>query len=103
MEVFFAGSCCDLDTCTIRPRAYPCRPVEDSECDLEEFCDGVTEWCPEDTHKIDGTTCNNGGETWCHNGQCRTHQSQCRAVWGDVRMGNKAADGCYNQFNVEGA
>ena len=62
----------------------------------------MTEWCPEDTHKVDGAPCYNGGETWCHKGTCRTHQSQCRYLWGDIPIGNQGNEATYSQ-NIKGA
>ena len=95
--VLSAGSCCDLDTCTVRPKSYPCRKPVDSECDLEETCDGESEWCPVDTYKRDGTDCENSGSGYCSSGKCNTHSSQCKIIWGDTA--SKSDDICYEQYN----
>ncbi|KAF6038007.1 hypothetical protein EB796_003687 [Bugula neritina] len=75
------GSCCDLETCTVRPISYPCRSVQDSQCDLPETCDGDSEWCPVDTYKHDGTECTNIEQGYCYEGKCNTHSSQCQLIW----------------------
>ena len=36
-----------------------CRPSP-YECDLPEFCDGVTEYCPTDVFIMNGVTCQGG-------------------------------------------
>ncbi|KAF6034504.1 hypothetical protein EB796_007186 [Bugula neritina] len=89
------GSCCDLETCTVRPISYPCRSVQDSQCDLPETCDGNSEWCPVDTYKRDGTECTNVEQGYCYGGKCNTHSSQCQFLW----EGEKANDLCYTFFN----
>ncbi|KAF6037738.1 hypothetical protein EB796_003945 [Bugula neritina] len=89
------GFCCDLETCTVRPISYPCRSVQDSQCDLPETCDGDSEWCPVDTYKHDGTECTNIEQGYCYGGKCNTHSSQCQFLW----EGEKANDLCYTFFN----
>lgn len=81
------GECCDLETCQVgrpssqaqsyygsyliilttrlslcqmRPATYECRR-EAQFCDLSEYCNGKSEYCPADVHKIDGTECSNKG------------------------------------------
>jgi len=34
-----------------------CRKVVDSACDLGEYCDGVSQYCPSDAYIADGTHC----------------------------------------------
>ena len=92
------GACCNLDTCTIKSRSTPCRPIQDSECDLEEFCDGSSEWCPLDTYKRDGTPCYNRGDAYCYDGKCNSHNSQCYFVWG-IEDARKSDDRCYTEYN----
>ena len=76
----------------------PCRPTQDSECDLEEFCDGSSEWCPLDTYKRDGTPCYNRGDAYCYDGKCNSHDSQCHLVWG-IDSIRRAEDYCYTKLN----
>ena len=37
----------------------PCRSAK-TECDLAEFCNGKSEYCPKDVHKQDGLKCKGG-------------------------------------------
>lgn len=90
----FPGSCCNTQTCTLYPTSHICRPVSSIECDLPEHCDGLSEWCPADSFKADGTGCNNRDPGYCYNGLCRTHSSQCFKIWG-VQSAKNAKDACY--------
>ena len=54
------GSCCDLDTCSIKKAATICRERPSDECDLPEYCDGKAGTCPDDFWKDDGTKCRDG-------------------------------------------
>ncbi|XP_022258445.1 disintegrin and metalloproteinase domain-containing protein 21-like [Limulus polyphemus] len=58
-----------------------------SECDLPEFCNGESEFCPEDISVQDGRECGNG-KAYCYHAQCRDHNDQCRRLWGDSQMGS---------------
>ena len=40
----------------VKPMATSCREVVDT-CDLGEYCDGVSEFCPSDAYIADGTDC----------------------------------------------
>ncbi|XP_067933369.1 disintegrin and metalloproteinase domain-containing protein 8-like [Watersipora subatra] len=92
------GTCCNLADCSIRSKSEVCRPLVDTECDLEEFCDGSTEWCPPDTYKQDGADCFNKSQAYCYDGRCNSHDSQCDFIFGleTVKDGNKS---CYMEFN----
>jgi len=59
-----------------KPPGSTCRPAE-HECDLSEYCNGDTEFCPNDIFKVDGTTCKTG-KAYCYQGACRTHTDQVR-------------------------
>ncbi|XP_076058240.1 uncharacterized protein LOC143035271 [Oratosquilla oratoria] len=91
------GHCCDLQTCRPRPAGYGCRPSV-HECDLDEYCSGDSEYCPDDVHKEDGHECSRG-MAYCFKGMCRTHEEQCRLLWGPT--GKSSDDRCYKK-NTEG-
>ena len=94
----FTGPCCNLESCSVKERYTSCRPIKDDECDLEETCDGSSEWCPLDTYKKDGTPCMNSGDAYCYDGKCNSHDSQCHLIWG-VDKAKKAVDKCYQKYN----
>lgn len=54
MLIVVVGSCCDSDTCQLKPATTVCRKPQDNDCDLPEFCTGESEWCPLDTYKYEG-------------------------------------------------
>ncbi|KFD45459.1 hypothetical protein M514_13664 [Trichuris suis] len=91
------GDCCNLSTCQLKETASVCRP-QLGECDLPEYCDGKSEYCPKDTHKHDGTPCAEG-RAWCANGQCGSLEARCKLLWGD--SGLPAHHICYS-MNAEG-
>uniref|UniRef100_A0A8D0BSC7 Uncharacterized protein n=1 Tax=Salvator merianae TaxID=96440 RepID=A0A8D0BSC7_SALMN len=105
--------CCQSD-CTLRPDAicafgeccYDCQYVpagttcreEDGICDLPEYCNGTSEWCPEDVYVQDGAPCNNG--IYCYHGKCTTHEVQCRDIFGD--RATAASESCFRLLNAQG-
>lgn len=90
------GNCCDVNTCRPRIAGTMCRqPI--GECDLPEYCDGKTEFCPMDYHKRDAEECD-GGRAFCYKGSCRTHDDQCKLLWGPFSKSSKL---CYEQ-NLKG-
>ncbi|XP_030321100.1 disintegrin and metalloproteinase domain-containing protein 15 isoform X2 [Calypte anna] len=73
------GAACCQD-CQLRPAGHPCRePL--GECDLPEFCDGVSPHCPPDTFLQDGQPCA-GGRALCYSGACATYEGQCQQLLG---------------------
>ncbi|XP_038614187.1 disintegrin and metalloproteinase domain-containing protein 30-like [Tachyglossus aculeatus] len=87
-----SGLCCK--GCQFVPARKVCRPRQ-SECDLDEFCNGTSSVCPEDVYKQDGTPCSGGAI--CYHGGCRSHLRQCRALFG-----KEAVDApllCYEEVN----
>ena len=96
-----AGECCDLNTCSIRKEGFRCRPASNDACDLDEYCDGIEEWCPLDVYILDGTPCCNRGDGHCLRGECHSHGSQCYLIWG--RQSTQMADDvCYEKLNSFG-
>lgn len=52
-----------------------------NDCDLEEYCTGMSETCPEDSFKMNGIPCSYG-DSYCYNGQCPTLLRHCQRLWG---------------------
>lgn len=64
----------------LRRAGHMCRePL--GECDLPEFCDGVSPRCPPDTFLQDGQPCA-GGRARCYSGACATYEGQCQQLLG---------------------
>ncbi|CAL1269797.1 unnamed protein product [Larinioides sclopetarius] len=76
------GACCDIDTCQVKKVATLCRESV-SECDLPEYCDGASEFCPSDTFLQNGEECGNG-KAYCFDAQCQSHADQCKLLWGQT-------------------
>uniref|UniRef100_A0A1I8JP41 Disintegrin domain-containing protein n=1 Tax=Macrostomum lignano TaxID=282301 RepID=A0A1I8JP41_9PLAT len=52
-----SGQCCNINTCSVMSRGSVCRASR-GVCDLPEYCNGTSEWCPEtDDFLLDGTEC----------------------------------------------
>lgn len=92
------GPCCDLNTCTLRAAGSVCRSAE-GECDLAEYCNGESEFCPENSVRRNTVECA-GGKAYCYEGLCRSHDDQCRVIWGST--GRSSPTGCYRK-NTNGA
>nr|XP_048303752.1 disintegrin and metalloproteinase domain-containing protein 30 isoform X1 [Myodes glareolus] len=89
------GLCCHK--CNFLPSGYVCRP-EENECDLAEYCDGLSGLCPEDTYKQDGTPCKYGGV--CFSKNCRSRYMQCQGIFGPTAR--EAPYQCYEVVNTMG-
>ncbi|XP_059181247.1 disintegrin and metalloproteinase domain-containing protein 8 [Centropristis striata] len=85
------GQCCEH--CQLKAAGSVCRKSA-SDCDLPEFCSGVSEDCPDDSFEMNGKPCYDRAEGYCYNGQCPTHQQHCWRLFGaGARVG---ADVCFN-------
>ncbi|KAL8618034.1 hypothetical protein ACOMHN_021754 [Nucella lapillus] len=92
------GRCCDLSTCKPKKPATLCRePI--GECDLSEYCDGASEYCPPDVHIQDGLACADD-KSYCYKGKCNTHSGQCQLLWGNT--GRVSDPICFQQLNTRG-
>ncbi|XP_067828686.1 disintegrin and metalloproteinase domain-containing protein 8a isoform X2 [Heptranchias perlo] len=89
------GECCQ--NCKIKPAGQLCRATQ-HDCDLPDYCNGVSAQCPEDDFKMNGSPCSNR-EGYCYNGQCPTHKQHCVTLWGTGAM--VAHDDCFQQ-NMKG-
>ncbi|NWX85966.1 ADAM9 protein, partial [Nothoprocta ornata] len=89
------GQCCQ--NCRFRAAGHKCR-METDECDLPEYCNGTSEWCPVDFYVHDGTPCSDNGS--CYQGKCATHDNQCRKIFG--KKARVAPESCFKKLNVKG-
>ncbi|XP_029977977.1 disintegrin and metalloproteinase domain-containing protein 9-like [Sphaeramia orbicularis] len=91
------GSCCS--DCQIKVAGTLCRSAINT-CDLPEFCNGQSAFCPEDFYIMDGLTCENN-TAYCYEGQCQTYDFQCRHLFAPDPA-TKAADACFQHANTKG-
>ncbi|XP_044878722.1 disintegrin and metalloproteinase domain-containing protein 20-like isoform X1 [Mauremys mutica] len=112
-EVCLRSGCC-LSNCTIKPGAacvsgLCCKNCQFhrqgkicresiGECDLPEYCNGTSNWCPEDVFKQDGTPCSD--KDCCFQGRCHNHERQCKAIFG--KAAHLAPLSCFKAVNTEG-
>nr|CAH8856515.1 unnamed protein product [Trichobilharzia regenti] len=90
------GPCCDIVKtnpngsgnqssiqCKLKASGTICRN-ESGNCDLPEYCDGQSQWCPADVYKADGELCytDEGRRAHCVRGGCRDADGWCRVLWG---------------------
>ena len=69
----YLGPCCS--NCKIITNISVCRKPN-SECELSEYCDGKSSFCPKNLYKIDGTKClNDTGICW--QGICHARDLRC--------------------------
>ncbi|XP_028617028.1 disintegrin and metalloproteinase domain-containing protein 20-like [Grammomys surdaster] len=77
------GSICDKElccaNCSFSPSGVLCRPIQNI-CDLPEYCNGNTYFCPSDTYLQDGTPCSEEG--YCYEGNCTDRSVQCKEIFG---------------------
>ncbi|CAG5904884.1 unnamed protein product [Menidia menidia] len=91
------GECCDK--CQIRVAGTPCRSSTDT-CDLPEFCNGKSAFCPDNFFVMDGLPCQNNA-AYCYEGRCQTYDYQCKHLFApDAAI--KAADICFQHANTKG-
>ncbi|XP_036622253.1 disintegrin and metalloproteinase domain-containing protein 30-like [Trichosurus vulpecula] len=89
-----SGLCCKH--CHFRPSGKVCRPKR-TECDLDEFCNGTTNLCPDDFYKQDGTPCGYNETGLCYHNHCHSHLQQCRRLFGQGAQNGPAC--CYAEIN----
>ncbi|XP_008828757.1 disintegrin and metalloproteinase domain-containing protein 30-like [Nannospalax galili] len=90
-----SGLCCHK--CDFLPSGHVCRQ-EANECDLAEYCNGTSEFCPEDSYKQDGTPCKYEG--LCFSKGCRSRYMQCQSIFGP--NAREAPHQCYDVVNMKG-
>ncbi|RWS06491.1 Disintegrin and metalloproteinase domain-containing protein 12-like protein [Dinothrombium tinctorium] len=89
------GVCCDFSKCKIINSNKICR-WSGSECDLAEYCNGKSEFCPENERKPNGWNCSSG---FCFDGSCVSGDEHCKTLWG--ANATIADDICF-KFNQQG-
>lgn len=89
------GLCCK--SCKFIPTGTVCRR-QNNECDLPEWCDGISAECPEDVDVEDGNLCHNGG--YCYKRACHKHEAHCQMIFG--KGARRANDICYMEMNKRG-
>lgn len=57
-----------------------CRAKQDV-CDLPEYCNGSTAYCPDDVYIMNGYPCSNS-KAYCYYGVCQSFDSQCESIYG---------------------
>ncbi|XP_060118345.1 disintegrin and metalloproteinase domain-containing protein 20-like [Heteronotia binoei] len=87
------GECCSK--CQYLPAGTVCRQSV-SVCDLPEYCNGTSEWCPEDAYVQDGAPCPDGA--YCYHGNCSTHKEQCKVIFGS--QATVASEVCFRELNA---
>uniref|UniRef100_A0A3Q4I844 ADAM metallopeptidase domain 8b n=1 Tax=Neolamprologus brichardi TaxID=32507 RepID=A0A3Q4I844_NEOBR len=91
------GQCCEK--CQLKSSRSVCRQSA-GNCDLPEFCTGLSSDCPEDSFEMNGKPCYKtlqGSGTvqgYCYNGQCPTREHHCWRLFGPGAQ--VAPDLCFN-------
>ncbi|ROL41008.1 Disintegrin and metalloproteinase domain-containing protein 8 [Anabarilius grahami] len=85
------GDCCE--NCQIKDAENLCRAAV-NECDVPEYCTGLSEKCPENDFKMNGIPCSSG-KGYCYNGQCPTLLKHCQRLWGT--SAKVASEACFLQ------
>ncbi|KAM4690022.1 disintegrin and metalloproteinase domain-containing protein 15 isoform 2-T2 [Rhinophrynus dorsalis] len=90
------GICCEQ--CKLKPPGSVCRePL--GECDLPEYCNGVSPHCPPNVFLQNGEPCEKGVAN-CYQGECRTLRTQCQNLWGPGST--PAPKSCFSKVNMRG-
>ncbi|NXT27533.1 ADA20 protein, partial [Syrrhaptes paradoxus] len=94
-SVCASGKCCKR--CRVLPAGTLCR-ASTGNCDLPEYCNGTSSWCPPDLYTQDGTPCEDGA--YCYRGKCSSHTKQCQHLFG--RQARAASLDCFIAVNTRG-
>ncbi|XP_077635774.1 disintegrin and metalloproteinase domain-containing protein 29-like [Crocuta crocuta] len=89
------GLCCK--DCQLLPSGTVCRK-QVNECDLPEWCDGISHMCPDDVYVEDGIPCNESA--YCYAKKCNNRNEQCKQIFGQEAM--SADQSCYKHINTLG-
>ncbi|XP_009866569.1 PREDICTED: disintegrin and metalloproteinase domain-containing protein 21-like [Apaloderma vittatum] len=94
-SVCASGKCCK--SCRVLPAGTLCR-AGIGDCDLPEYCNGTSPWCPPDVYIQDGTPCNDDAR--CYRGKCSSHSKQCQHLFG--KKARAASFDCFKAVNTRG-
>ncbi|KAM9607633.1 disintegrin and metalloproteinase domain-containing protein 21-like [Trichechus inunguis] len=89
------GLCCKH--CKFLPPGELCRQ-QVNECDLPEWCTGISHQCPQDLYVQDGIPCLEEG--YCYENRCNNRNKQCREIFG--KEAKSANQRCYKEINTQG-
>ncbi|XP_062995352.1 disintegrin and metalloproteinase domain-containing protein 9 [Elgaria multicarinata webbii] len=90
------GDCCH--NCRYRSKGSECRESS-GECDLPEYCNGTSPFCPQDVTLQNGHPCHKD-DAYCYNGQCQYYEAQCQAIFGS--KAKVAPEICFSVVNSKG-
>ncbi|XP_078492688.1 disintegrin and metalloproteinase domain-containing protein 21-like [Ciona intestinalis] len=91
------GLCC-YNNCTFVHSGTICRNSSHADCDLPEYCSGISNQCPGDFFRKDSLPCNNATGV-CVSGLCLDRSTQCQEYWGP--SSRNGASICY-LINTQG-
>ncbi|XP_024909606.1 zinc metalloproteinase-disintegrin-like batroxstatin-1 isoform X2 [Cynoglossus semilaevis] len=91
------GQCCE--DCQVKAAGSLCRKSA-GECDLSEYCDGLSEYCPEDSFVMNGKPCYNHVQGYCYNGKCPSYEYHCWRLFG---QGSRVGPNVCFDLNKRGA
>ncbi|XP_052018119.1 disintegrin and metalloproteinase domain-containing protein 9 isoform X2 [Apodemus sylvaticus] len=90
------GDCCK--DCQFLPGGSMCRG-KTSECDVPEYCNGSSQFCPPDVFIQNGYPCQNS-KAYCYNGMCQYYDAQCQVIFGS--KAKAAPRDCFIEVNSKG-
>ncbi|KAM6431837.1 disintegrin and metalloproteinase domain-containing protein 9 isoform 2-T2 [Liasis olivaceus] len=90
------GDCCK--DCQYLSKGTVCREAA-SECDLPEYCNGSSSFCPQDVTIQNGHPCHRD-EAYCYNGVCQYYELQCQDIFG--AQAKVAPEICFSDVNSKG-
>ncbi|OWK56937.1 Disintegrin and metalloproteinase domain-containing protein 9, partial [Lonchura striata] len=88
----------ELDTYCFKVAGAECRAKQDV-CDLPEYCNGSSPYCPDDVYIMNGHPCSSN-KAYCYYGVCQSFDSQCESIYG--KGARKAPDICFKKANIKG-
>ncbi|KAF4787796.1 hypothetical protein TURU_167707 [Turdus rufiventris] len=87
---------CDCGKPQFKVAGAECRAKQDA-CDLPEYCNGSTAYCPDDVYIMNGHPCSNS-KAYCYYGVCQSFDSQCESIYG---KGFECLDASYLGYSCD--